>query len=224
MTALSLQNDSSPSLLRTLLSLFSLGQLGALVDLYQIVRQILPGTDEPYEFLECESTLEILDATGAIAKLQKRQKVKFLQNHILAFEDYAWGDGDVMVDYRCSPGVIVDRYQEGDRWNVLVSLRETKNKGDVEEFTIERMELNTFTKDEEWQQIEIRRRTHQLQVNIIFPQDRLCQRATITKRTHSQVHVLGPEHFHRLPDGRQRLTWETSKARAYDIYTIRWRW
>ena len=215
---------SPTSILNALTSLLSLSTLSAAVDFYQKIQQWLPGNSSPYEFLECESTLELIDPQGTSALLSKRQKVKFLQNHIIAFEDFAWGDGDVMVDYRCSPGVIVDRYQEGDRWNVLISLRETKNKGDIEEFTIERMEIDTFTKDEEWQQIEIRRRTHQLQVNIIFPKERLCQRATLNQRTHSRVTVLGPEYFHRLPDGRQRLTWETKNARSYDIYTIRWRW
>ena len=215
---------SPTSILSALTSLLSLSTLSSVVDFYQKIQQWLPGNSSPYEFLECESTLELIDPQGTTALLSKRQKVKFLQNHIIAFEDFAWGDGDVMVDYRCSPGVIVDRYQEGDRWNVLISLRETKNKGDIEEFTIERMEINTFTKDEEWQQVEIRRRTHHLQVNIIFPKERLCQRATLTQRTQSHVTVLGPEHFHRLPDGRQRLTWETKNARAYDIYTIRWRW
>lgn len=221
-----MSNDgaSSGSPLNALLSLFSLSQLTALLDLFSYLRSKWRNETDPYEFLECESTLELLDPQGATALFSKRQKVKFLQNHIIAFEDYAWGDGDVMVEYRCSPGVVVDRYQEGDRWNILVSLRETKNKGDIEEFTIERMEVDTFTKDEEWQQIEIRRRTHQLQVNIIFPKERLCQRATLTQRTQSRVTVFGPEHFHRLPDGRQRLTWETKNARAYDIYTIRWRW
>lgn len=224
MTASSAPIDLSPTLLRTLLSLFSLGQLSALLDLAQIVRRLIPGNSDPYEFLEYESTLELLDIKGKTALFQKRQKVKFLQDHIIAFEDYAWGDGDVMTDYRCSPGVIVDRYQEGDRWNVLVSLRESKSKGDIEEFTIERKEIDSFTNPEEWQQIEIRRKTHRLIVNIIFPKGRFCQRATLNRRNQSRVTVLGPEHFHLLPDGRQRLTWESTKVHAYDLYTFRWRW
>ena len=51
-------------------------------------------------------------------------------NGLLAFEPQ--GDGDIFVDYKCSPGVLVDR------WNVLISLRETKNAGDVTNFYIER--------------------------------------------------------------------------------------
>lgn len=113
MSSLSTASDSPSSLLRTLLSLFSLSRLGALLDLYQLIRQWLPGKSDPYEFLEYESTLELLDRSGKSAFFQKRQKVKFLQDHIIAFEDYAWGDGNVMVDYRCSPGVIVDHYHEG---------------------------------------------------------------------------------------------------------------
>jgi hypothetical protein len=53
---------------------------------------------------------------------------------VIAFEDYAWGDGDVLAEYKCSPGFEADRYLEGDRWNILISLRETKHRGDVQDF------------------------------------------------------------------------------------------
>ena len=43
-----------------------------------------------------------------------------MQNNVIAFEDYAWGDGEIFTDYRCSPGVVVDKYQEGDRWSILI--------------------------------------------------------------------------------------------------------
>ena len=43
-------------------------------------------------------------------------------------------------EYKCLPGVEVDRYQEGDRWNILISLRETKSSGDIEDFYIDDLE------------------------------------------------------------------------------------
>lgn len=96
--------NSPTSLLRSLLSLLSLGQLGALIDLYQVLRQWWPVNTDMYEILDYEAQLELIDGQGAVAIFRKRQKVKFLQNNIIAFEDYAWGDGDVLADYRCSPG------------------------------------------------------------------------------------------------------------------------
>jgi hypothetical protein len=103
-----------------------------------------------------------LDRKGERARFHKRQRVKFLQDNILAFQDYAWGEGDIFATYRCSPGMVVDRYQEGDRWNILISLRATKGRGDIEEFTIEREVTGGFTQAEEWRQVEIRHRTRRL--------------------------------------------------------------
>lgn len=215
---------SPTSLLRIFLSLPVLSQLTGLLELYQMLRQWWPGSGDMYEILDYEASLELLDVRGELAVFRKRQRVKFLQNNIIAFEDYAWGDGDMLEDYTCSPGVVVDKYQEGDRWNILISLRETKSKGDIEEFSIERTEKNGFMKAEEWLQTEVRRRIRRLQMAIIFPKKRHCQRAILLQRRHNRVAVLGPEAYHTLPDGRQRLTWETTNARPYDIYTIRWQW
>ena len=109
-----------------------------------------------YEILEYETTLDLADPKGHKAIFHKRQKVRFLQDNILAFQDYAWGDGEVFTSYKCTPGVVVDRYQEGDRWNILISLHQTKNKGDTEDFHIERVANNGFTNHEEWFQTELR--------------------------------------------------------------------
>lgn len=224
MAELSLSTDRAPSLLRTLLSLFSLGQLGALVDLYQIVKKFWPGSRDMYEILEYESTLELHDEKGENATLHKRLRVKFLQNNVIAFEDYVWGDGEILADYQISPGVVADRYQEGDRWNLLISLRETKNKGDVSEFHIQRTAKHGFTNEDEWNQTEIRRPTRHLQMNIIFPKSRRCQHAVMKQRRHNRTFVLGVDHFYDLPDGRQLLRWESNKVYPYDVITIKWSW
>ena len=177
-----------------------------------------------YEILDYDSTLELLDVKGKNAIFKKRQQVKFLQNYISTFQDYVWGDGEIFADYKCSPGRVVDRYQEGDRWNILISLRETKNSGDIEDFYIERTVKNTFTKEEEWRQIEIRHKTRHLKNSIIFPKQRYCKRAVLQQRSRHRTIVLGPEFFSKMPDGRQKLTWETRKIRHFEIYTIRWTW
>src|SRR5258708_2698203 len=82
-----------------------------------------------YEILEYESTLELLDTQGKNAIFHKHQRVKFMQDNIIAFQDYAWGEGtNIFASYCCEPGVVVDRYQDGDRWNILISLRGTKHR------------------------------------------------------------------------------------------------
>lgn len=201
-----------------------LSQLKTLWDLYQTVKQWWQGSVDLYEILDYEAELELLDPAGDKAVFRKQQKVKFLQDNVIAFEDYAWGDGEILTDYKCSPGVVVDCYQEGDRWNILISLRETKSKGDIEEFYIERVERATFRRNEEWLQTEIRRYTHHVKLRIIFPATRRCRRAIVQQRIHHRVVELGREAFHTLPDGRQLVTWETTKVRPYELFTIRWQW
>jgi hypothetical protein len=177
-----------------------------------------------YEILEFDSTLELVDPKGKTAIFKRRQRVKFLQDNVIAFQDCAWGDGEIFADYKCSPGVEVDRYQEGDRWNVLISLRETKSAGDVEDFYIERKVKRGFTKDEEWRQTEIRHRTKHLRMAIIFPGDRPCRRAVLVERSRNRTIVLDQKHFTDLPDGCQVLTWETRNPRRFEVFTIKWRW
>ena len=177
-----------------------------------------------YEILEYDSTLELLDPKGEAALFKRHERVKFLQDNVIAFQDRAWGDGEIFADYKCSPGIEVDRYQEGDRWNVLISLRETKSAGDVDDFYIERKVRRGFTRDEEWRQTEIRDRTRWLSLAIIFPKERLCQRAVLIERNRKRTTVLDQGNFSTLPDGRQVLTWETRKPRLFEIYTLKWKW
>ena len=105
------------SIFRRLLPLFSQDWITLLFDLYRYLRQFLNGNlhEGMYEILEYDSTLELLDRQGKTAVFKRRQKVKFLQDNVIAFQDYAWGEGEIFADYKCSPGVEVDRYQEGNQ-------------------------------------------------------------------------------------------------------------
>jgi hypothetical protein len=195
-------------------------------DLYENVNHIIQHffPSGLYEMLEYDSVLELIDPKGKIALFKKRQRVRFLQDNVIAFQDYAWGDGELLEEYRCSPGVEVDHYKEGDRWNVLISLRQTKSRADVEDFYIERKINGGFTKREEWWQIEMRHQTDHLKVNIIFPRKRRCKSAVLIERNRNRSTPLGSTHFTELPDGREALTWETRSPRRFETYTIKWRW
>src|SRR5205823_4768834 len=81
--------------------------LKILAEGWKVVRQVWRGVADEgmYEVLEHESTLELQDSQGEQAFFRKRQKVRYLQNHIIAYQDQAWGDGEILVNYRCTPGV-----------------------------------------------------------------------------------------------------------------------
>jgi hypothetical protein len=88
-----------------------------------------------YEVLEYESTLELKDREGRKATFKKREKVRYLQDNVIAYQDQAWGDGEILLNYRCTPGAPVDRYRSGYKTTILISRREVKDKGDVDEAT-----------------------------------------------------------------------------------------
>lgn len=97
-----------------------------------------------YEVLDFEASLEICDIKGKTCIYRKQQKVKFLQDNIIAYQDQAFGEGNIFTDYECSPGTPVDHYLNGDIYYVLISLRETKNRGDVEDIYVKRTITNGF--------------------------------------------------------------------------------
>ncbi len=221
------ETKNSPGmLLRRFLSYFSMSWLVLVFDFYQTLRRWLVSQQPKgiYEILAYDATLELLDNTGHVATFHKLQKVRFLQNNLIAFEDYAWGEGEIFHAYSVAPGKAVDFYQEGDRSNVLISLRETKHSGDIEDFRIDRTVIDGFTNTEEWQQVEIRHYTHKVTIGVIFPHNRHCRHAQVLQRSRKQAADLGPEHFHDLPDGRQLVSWETQKVQPLEIFTLRWQW
>lgn len=221
-----MSSPSETNIIGLLQRLLTQDWLALLPDLYRALRIWLKRYrhEGMYEIVNYDSTLELLDPKGKSAIFKRRQQVKFLQDHIIAFQDYAWGDGDIFAEYKCSPGVEVDRYREGDQWNILISLRETKNAGDVLDFYTERTIKEGFTSNEEWWQVEIRHHTKQFRLAVIFPARRRCQRAVLLHPSQNTTRVLSSEHFTTLPDGRQVLTWETSKLKRFDAYIIKWIW
>ena len=177
-----------------------------------------------YEILDYDAILEIKDAKGQGAVLTRREVIRFLQNNVVAIHDHAWGDGEVFAEYNCQPGIPVDFYEDGSKYNILISLRETKNRGDVIELWVEREIEGGLLENLEWLETEIDHWMEHLKLSIIFPEDRPCTRATLSRRTTDKVTTLSPEHFARLPDGRQKLTWETNRPKLHDLYTIKWAW
>jgi hypothetical protein len=177
-----------------------------------------------YEVLEYDSVLELNDTKGEKVSFHKRQKVRFRQTNIIAFQDQAWGDGDFLAEYRCSPGKAVDIYRDGHRYRILISLRSAKKRGDVEEFQIERTIKGGFTGEVELFQTEVDHPTRRLSVRVIFPQKRFPQKVDLLEKTLSRISTLGDQDMKFLPDGRLQVTWQTDKPRIFEAYILRWTW
>ena len=175
-----------------------------------------------YEVLDYHARLELLDPEGREAVLHKRQKVKFRQDNIIAYQDTAWGDGDFMAAYQCSPGYAVDFYKEGHHFNILISLRETKHAGDIEEFRIDRTIRDGFTKAAEDLQIEMYHHARHFSISVVFPVERQPKEVVLIEQNSTRRKTLGPEHRAELADGRCEYTWTTDKPRLFEAYIMRW--
>jgi hypothetical protein len=211
-------------LLGAAFSVMTTPQLGHLIEkLLSLNPKPKPATGM-YEVLEHEIALELADSTGKKAVYHKHQRVRFLQNNIIAFQDKAWGDGDIFADYRCSPGAAVDFYREGHRYNILISLRETKRQGDVEDFHIQRTILNGFVRDTEEFQTVIDHKTDMLAMSVRFPLERAPKRVWLIEQNAGVTRELGPGAVSLLADGRYEASWRSREPRLHEAYILRWQW
>lgn len=143
---------------------------------------------------------------------------------MIAFQDQAWGDGDIFAEYKCSPGTPVDFYREGHRYRILISLRQSKQRGDIEEFHIERTIKRGFTKSIEDLQTEIDHKTKAMRMTVIFPKTRWVKKIALIEQKSSHVTELDNKHIQSLPDGRQQVRWRIAYPKQFEAYFLHWEW
>ncbi len=175
--------------------LLDLPWIDILTYVWKIGRKVIRGmaNEGVYETLEYESTLEINNSKGTNATFSKRKKIRYLQDNIIAYQDYGWGDGEILLNYRSNRGKAVDRYRSGYKTYILLSLREVKGRGDVDEFNIQWNIRNGFlTKDGYWAS-DISQRTQQMRINIIFPKSRPPLKTFIEESNRKRTQILGAD-------------------------------
>ena len=177
-----------------------------------------------YETLDYESTLELHNRAGTKATFSKRKKIRYLQANIIAYQDYAWGDGEILLNYRTNRGIPVDRYRSGFKTYILLSLREVKNRGDIDEFHIQWDIRRGFLTEDGYWSADVSQPTQHLKINVIFPKARPPLRLSLEETNRRQTHLLDRDAQQQLPDGRWLVSWETNKPRLYEVYVLRWIW
>lgn len=206
--------------------LFGLPWLEIAAEAWKFGRKIWRGLAEEgmYEVLEYEAVYELKDKRGKRAHFSKRQRVRYLQNNIISYLDQAWGDGEILLNYQCSPGVESDRYRLGHKTLILISLRDVKQRGDEDEFQIEWDMEDVFLQTSEQCEVEISHRTKHVCIEVIFPKGRPPLTAAVVENTRRKTHWLAQEHINKLPDGRWRIKWEKKRPRLYERYILKWDW
>ncbi|GAB4422352.1 MAG: hypothetical protein Kow00106_19530 [Anaerolineae bacterium] len=178
----------------------------------------------PYEVLDFEHTLELCDKRGKRAIFHKRETVRLVQDYVAAYVDEAWGRGEIFADYRCSPGVPVDRYRRGHRHCTLISLRQVYRRGDILRIQIDRTVHNGFDLRIGWSETAVHHRTRRFQTAVIFPVERPPQSVALLQANGNRTTPLGERNVEVLADGRHRVFWETTTPRLFETYTLRWTW
>lgn len=219
-------NYSSNRAIKIAASLLGFPWVEVLVEAWKFAGKILRGmTNEGmYEVLEYESTLELQDKEGKKAAFRKRKKVRYLQNNIIAFQDYGWGDGDQFKGYRAKPGIPVDKYKNGYKTYILLSLREVKNRGDTDDFHIQWNIRNGFLRPDGFWETDISSHTKSVTVNVIFPKERPPQNIRLVETNIQKTTILGQDSIKPLPEGKTKITWSTNRPRLYEHYILRWDW
>jgi len=174
--------------------------------------------------LNYESTLEILDPEGKEAVFSKTEEVRFLQNNVIAFQDQAWGDGKILQDYQCSPGVPVDSYRFGHKTHILISLRDVMKKGDREKFHIRWKLKNGFLKPDGYWETDVNHYTQSLRTNTIFPKDRQPTKILTVEAINKRTRELHADAIAQLPDKRWIISWDRQNPKVNEQYILKWKW
>jgi hypothetical protein len=205
---------------------FDLPWLGVVANIWEITKRLLSRliSEGIYEVLDYQCTVELRAKDGKLAVVRKQERVRYLQDYVIAYEDQAWGDGKILLDYHCSPGIPVDQYQLGHKTYKLISLRAFRNRDDVDDFNIQWKMRNGFLKRAGFWGTSINHRTKKIMVKIIFPKNRPPLEISITESNVKKTSALGKENQRMLPDGRAMIIWENTKPRLYEDYILRWTW
>ena len=183
-----------------------------------------PRNQGMYEVIDYQTTLDLIDSVGESAKVYKLEKVRYLQDNIIAFQDQAWGDGKILVNYQCYPGMPVDRYRWGYKHHVLISLRQVKSRGDIDDFKISWEIIRGFLSTTGFWGTEISHNTKHMAIHIIFPLKRPPKSAWILEKNRQKTFKLGAGAIRTLRGGNQEIFWEKKAPRLFEQYILKWEW
>ena len=177
-----------------------------------------------YEVLNYESTIEILDPKGKQAIFSKVEELKILQDNVIAIQDQAWGDGKILLDYQCTPGVPVDFYRSGHKTYILISLRDVKQKGDQTNFQVQWKIKNGFLKPMGYWATDVNHYTQNIKISIIFPEKNPPLKLILVESNRQRTRELSREVLTQLPDNRWQVVWEKCNPRLHEHYILKWEW
>ena len=197
-----------------------------LTDLYSWGKSSIQKLRKPgmYEVLDYESTLEIMDPRGMVGKFQKCERVRFLQDNVIAIQDQLWGFNKNIFDYKCSPGEPVDFYESGHKTLVVISLREIRSRNDEVDLNMQwYLKGDPIGKTGLWETY-INQFTQKISLSIIFPSERPPIRIWINEGNRKRSINIDKKSLIRLPNNEWKISWEKKNPLLYETYSLNWEW
>jgi hypothetical protein len=133
-----------------------------------------------YEIVSSELEWDLTSADGSSATNTKKNRVRFIQNNVLAIPDYIWGDGTTSSDYSCKPGNQVAAFFEGSKKCVVIALDRMYNRDDELDIEIKRTVRNAFLGADEWVEVKPLAGTPALSFTVLWPAGRPPRTVTLT--------------------------------------------
>ena len=192
-----------------------------ILDSPRLRRQLFPEglSTSPYTVLNYHQTLTLRDTTGTRAVFRRVQRIQFQHDSVGAILDHFWGDGVALAGYTNTAGPIAASFRDGGLRHLVIRLPRPMRRGEVLEFVVERVALEAFTEEEEWEETTIDHPIRQLSRTIVFPAGRACNAATLTCGDEAaRLHIFA------RPDGGTELRLHIPTAQAHTPYTVRWSW
>lgn len=181
-----------------------------------------------YEIVTSELEWDLTAADGREAFVTKKNKVRFIQNNVLAIPDYIWGDGSTKSEYSCNVGQKVAEFQEGAKTCVVIVLDRMYKRDEELELEIKRTVRDAFMGTREWIEVKPLAGTPELTLNVLWPAGRSAERAELTieneRRNRRSVEQLGDDSFHWGPGGRQQITRHFARPSPDERIRIEWSW
>ena len=123
-----------------------------------------------FEVNDFRVSLDVKDARGHRAVYTRRERVRFLRDHVTTFYDYGWGTGETFASHRITPGRVVDRQRVGPRYRSLVLLPKPKRRGERLTFTVRRaIRRGGFGGRANWLEADIYYKTRRAQLRVSVP-------------------------------------------------------
>lgn len=185
-------------------------------------RSLKHNSSPDYENDFIEEVIDIRDAAGQSAVLEKRQRVRFRHSESAILRDGLWGDGDQLARYSVRGARRIGVKREGLRTTVLLVVEPRPAEGEACQFAVRRVMRNAFKDSEAFFDLMAERPTGHLSLKVLFPRSRPPRSAHLVQWPLEKTLRVIPVRY--APDRRPFLTWRESKPIPLTAYSLRWIW